>query len=1028
MSRIAHGPSRNYESPLRKVGQGFGWTIGKHPHILARMLELEKALHQRCEADRQYETLLAQWTFDKQLVGRALDNVSLIFPHYSLHNASHADTILRQMARVLGSRRIEQLGPTDLWLLLEAAYHHDLGMVVPEETQRSWWTDKKFEPFLHGLIDHSDEEIRGAAALLIKAGEHTAPSDTWPFDVRRALVLIMAEYARPRHAGQSRTYVDAPALLELRSPRTTLVPRRFWSLLGRICESHGKSLRETLQLPKRESGFGMDDAHPRFIACLLRLGDLLDLDDGRFCPVLTRTFGGLPPSSTVHLEKHQSIEEFLVDASEIRVVAECKSPEAYDATEQWCSWLRNELRDQNANWSEISPAPEFGALPSAGKIEVRLLDYHTFPDGRRPRFDVDKDEMLEFVKGAGLYSDETACIAELLQNAVDATLLRIWASDRKKWAEIHENRDDQALEKLREELRQFPIDVQVRKEKGDGANSHWTVIIEDHGAGISKDDIAFLQCVGSSRKNPRRAERMRGMPEWMKPAGYFGIGLQSAFLFTDRVLLRSRADDSLDTIEIELKQRSRSTRGTDRQILVRMLKGEEAFNKPGTRIEFMLREPRVPRRVYWNGLDDETSRVVREYDPLLETELPFLASRVRDAARDYARNTLACLRVEGKAIDSDGGQWRAFFDPETSIEICVHACEGSNLEFLYRGRRVDGRVGPVFLIPLFYLRISWYHGNASQVLTIDRERIRDDAVKDVGFSIRQALVNVLPRYYEQVNANTRPDSHEVKYLALAAVVHPDISQLVAHEKLPQLDQWKSIKYKSSEYTLGDIVAADRVRIIEDLTRLAASKPPEILHAADRREFTITTGLVETYLWKLLQNHHATLDRVTCTAAKGRPIEEWLLQKSPVDDIIATDDVFMDVLNEATHVDIRSIRRTIPCRRRFIKMALAPDAEEQLPHAHPLFNLFSIHVPRAISPFRVGIDKKISLEGVESLVKWTYEHRLEKTTTELAIARAVIDLVQTADKMLRDTWGGRIDYDVNELRRRFHKIYGPEVLP
>lgn len=400
------------------------------------MLELEKALNKRCESDPQYATLLAQWTFDKQLVGRALQSVAQVFPHYSLHDASHAETILRQMARVLGPRRIERLSPTNIWLLLEAAYYHDLGMVIADQTMRTWWSDKKFDTFLEGLTSHADDEVRSAAELLDKRKEFRAHGETWPFDVRRALVLVMAEYARPRHPEWSRGYIDAPSLIDLQSPRTQLVPRRFWTLLGRICESHGLGFTETMKLPARESGFSMDDAHPRFVACMLRLGDLLDLDDGRFCPVLARTFGGLPPSSKAHEEKHHSIEEFLVDSSEICVVAECSSPEAFDVTEQWFSWLRQELRDQSVHWATISPEADFGAVPSAGRIEARLRGYHTSADGRRPRFEVDKEAMLDFVRGAGLYSDETACIAELLQNAVDATLLRIWGANRRKWQRI----------------------------------------------------------------------------------------------------------------------------------------------------------------------------------------------------------------------------------------------------------------------------------------------------------------------------------------------------------------------------------------------------------------------------------------------------------------------------------------------------------------------------------------------------------------------------------------------------------------
>lgn len=63
-----------------------------------------------------------------------------------------------------------------------------------------------------------------------EAKEFRAHGETWPFDVRRALVLVMAEYARPRHPERSRGYLDAPSLIDLQSPRTQLVPRRFFAI------------------------------------------------------------------------------------------------------------------------------------------------------------------------------------------------------------------------------------------------------------------------------------------------------------------------------------------------------------------------------------------------------------------------------------------------------------------------------------------------------------------------------------------------------------------------------------------------------------------------------------------------------------------------------------------------------------------------------------------------------------------------------------------------------------------------------
>jgi hypothetical protein len=990
------------------------------------MLELEKALRKRCEDDTQYATLFAQWTFDKQLVGRALQSVPLVFPHYSLHDASHADTILRQMARVLGPRRIDRLSPTDLWLLLEAAYHHDLGMVVPDKTMREWWSDKKFDTFLDGLANHPDDEVRRAAELLDTRNKSRAQGETWPFDVHRALVLVMAEYARPRHPNQSRKYIDAPSLLDLQSPRTQLVPRRFWSLLGRICESHGFGFAETMKLPARESGFAMDDAHPRFIACMLRLGDLLDLDDGRFCPVLARTFGGLPPSSKTHEEKHHSIDEFLVDASEIRVLAECSSWDAFDVTEQWFSWLRDELRNQSVHWAEISPEADFGAVPSAGRIEVRLRGgYHTSPDGRRPRFDVDKGAMLEFVGGAGLYSDETACVAELLQNAVDATLLRVWGANRRKWQQLDKQRNHNALEELRKHLQKYPIDVRVERSKRLGEQNHWRVIIRDRGAGISVDDVQFLQCVGSSRKNPRRKDRMRGMPEWMKPSGCFGIGLQSVFLFTDRVVLRSRADDSMETIEIELVLRTGSK---EPQILVRSVSGKQALTHPGTCVRFVLRELKIPERFRYDELDHETARVARDYDPLLHDELPILPSKVRDAVRAFATSAHSSVRLDGSVIERGTdrnklNEQEHFFDANNGMELTLRAGERGGIRFLFRGRKTEER----FSSTLLHGSADWHQGDASKILTINREKVRVEALQTVLHAVDRALLQVIPRYYEKVKGDPLR-LQEYRCLTLAAEVSEHIRESGA---IPRDDKWMGLQYRGSPVTLGEIVGADRIRLIEDPNWPANThgrREPKIELSTDGRELTISNMQFEDWLWELLRDRYLVLQRAELAADPNHFDAwefEWLALRERPDDIIANHHVLKVILQEAANPRTGTSRRTIPCPQQFHAMAFSSDVESKLGYFGRVYTRLS---PRAIFPFRVESDGKLSLAGVEELIRWTYENQTKKAATERDVARAVLDLVQTAHAWLGEEWASRADYSIEELKRRLLKAYGPEVRP
>ncbi len=57
--------------------------------------------------------LFSQWTFDKELITKALQNVSTIFPHFSRHDASHSRQIIVNVERLLGEK-VKYLTATDM--------------------------------------------------------------------------------------------------------------------------------------------------------------------------------------------------------------------------------------------------------------------------------------------------------------------------------------------------------------------------------------------------------------------------------------------------------------------------------------------------------------------------------------------------------------------------------------------------------------------------------------------------------------------------------------------------------------------------------------------------------------------------------------------------------------------------------------------------------------------------------------------------------------------------------------------------
>jgi hypothetical protein len=281
----------------------------------------------------------------------------------------------------------------------------------------------------------------------------------------------------------------------------------------------------------------------------------------------------------------------------------------------------------------------------------------------------------------------------------------------------------------------------------------------------------------------------------------------------------------------------------------------------------------------------------------------------------------------------------------------------------------------------------------------------------------------------RVLGNNPARLEERRYAALAAEV---IGSIRGPRRIPHDDEWKNIKYASTSNTLGEIVGAHRVQLIEDPTwsdKAIGLRVPLIKLSDEGRTMMIRGNHFEDWLWELLRDFQMMLEGAELV--RDTPYQKgwkyvWLAScREQPEDVVAGEDVLKVVLRGAAAKNYGRARRTIPCSRRFIAMAFAHDAQSKLwyvDRVHPRLR------PRAVFPFRVDSDDKLSLTGIEKLITWTYENRLDQSTTEIDVARAVLDLVQTADIWLRDEWADRVDYSAEELRRKLRKTYGSGVLP
>lgn len=493
-------------------------------------------LKKKCEEDGNVAILFAQWEFDQKLVSKALENIGGYYPHFSNHNASHSQQILVNIERVLG-QDVDLLGATDTWLILEAAYWHDVGMLVDAKNAKEVHTNPDFNFMIQTIANEKGHDLQKFCQAYVEKNWLSAIGTVdHPFDGIEQYRQLVAEWFRRGHDKRVGKIVEDPFKdLGITSPRTELLPNRIYRYLGQICVSHGMNFDVLMEaLPYKQTGLGTEDCHPRFIGCLLRLGDLFDLDDNRFCPVMAKHVSNMPSVSQHHKDKHLSLREFQLDKRTVKLIAECPNEMAYVETQKWFSWIREEFQNQMSQWNLIVPNQEFGSLPTIEQLEVRMQGNRVLLDNKPMKFSIDDDNAVEILEGSGLYKNDTNTYRELIQNAIDATLMRVWIEHSN-----HTNPADQLPrishpyeEKTREILSKYPILIDFKKieDLKDSDDSLWEFILKDNGVGITLKDLSYMQKIAGSSRNTERQKIIAEMQKWMRPSGQFGIGLHSAFL------------------------------------------------------------------------------------------------------------------------------------------------------------------------------------------------------------------------------------------------------------------------------------------------------------------------------------------------------------------------------------------------------------------------------------------------------------------------------------------------------------------
>lgn len=534
---------------------------------------IEWRFEHKCKQLSNGFRIITEWRKQKLHYVSLIGTTVFDFQHYSRHDETHSIAILEAIESLLGKKRIDMLSAGDLWLLLEAAYSHDAGMTLDyDEIRNLWISDDNFSKYIRECIEGDFGDLK-TAALYYKQMDNSLRNRTkmegiqnqgaisfekdWPVLSQNYFSILVAEYVRKQHADRVMHLLDG-----VEDRADTIIPARLYRVSAKVASLHGKNFEEILtELKYSTKGFGSGNMHPQFVAAMLRIGDLLDMDNNRFNPYAVKHFGRLPFASMLHLKKHKSISHISISESEINAEAHASEYDVCLLADDWFKAIDREVKNLICYWNMIVPEALLGCTLKPSCCSVFLLEqggqtYQKFDSELRREFTINKKKLINILIGTSIYEGEMDFIREYLQNAIDASKMQLWIDLNNGKFEYQRNQE--VLDK--ENLTPFDLERSVYDNYGIKFSIDWNadkdkieLKIIDQGIGIEKEYLSELSNIGTGwRGRSKYAKELKQILKWLYPTGGFGIGIQSAFMVTDTVELVTKSDKNLKGYKVIL--------------------------------------------------------------------------------------------------------------------------------------------------------------------------------------------------------------------------------------------------------------------------------------------------------------------------------------------------------------------------------------------------------------------------------------------------------------------------------------------
>lgn len=815
-------------------------------------------------AEYPYSFLCSSWIIEKEAFQKRLATIPLTFPSFSSHGADHSAVILSRIEALLGENRIRLLSPTDAWLLLQCAYSHDIGMCVADKEKNALFSEIERNPnalegllsnedfmdyltvtdssplyspfhmhdrfissvrFLHQMIDRNDQDEMKKFIKQVKSAEYS--------QAKNILSTVAMRYFRSRHAQRSRDMLIREAQ---DSTLNGVLPVRLRKIVAEIDYCHGTAWQEILvRLPPQDNGLHTDYIHPQFIAALLRLGDLLDLDSNRFNPFQLELIGRLDKDSVIHKIKNMAINKFMVDTQWIDIEARYRYEEVYsfltthyfaeehagvpfltederrletrkiieksaNALRDWISCLHDDLKEFSHNWNAIVPSNMTGYIAALRKNDIFIGDgdVPVESDELELRYVISPRRASQIIEGSELYNDSLVFIRELTQNSIDATKRQIYKSivaqrDDSGSGGLFKSSQIKADSLFLPSLRKCKVSVLIEyvRASSDGVEKpdELKITFRDYGIGITYEKLKQMRHIGAISMSKEERDELNETPQWLRPTGEYGIGMQSVFTIADsfdittypryermwmtdrqrniRLFCPELGGDIVNEEEPK-SEKDKKRFGTD--VIVRLPLVHKNIVKLLQHRDFGQFDSRSDKILDINAIFERLRRYILETftDDIVSLDFTFISPEGEPDDRKKTERTLAsfsfpnCLHHFYSLGDSflflreqsEQGQqpaicfWHNSDDGKESVLLTLRNAEESRVRLYYKGIIINNNDNsfPIFKIPGVDAQVNIMSGTAGELLEISR-----DYIKPTGYRlIRNLVQNALNNFYRAV--------------------------------------------------------------------------------------------------------------------------------------------------------------------------------------------------------------------------------------------------------------------------------------